>query len=112
LTRALPARYVPPSGFGYPLDGLLPFEALPAPFMPAALLGFTLRSLPSPEVPERHRPGRTHIPFASIGEMATAAATRDQRTAVPGLRPSGEFLPRQKAVDLLVTRRLPWVFPF
>jgi hypothetical protein len=40
------SRYVPSSGFGYPLDGLL----LPSPcrvcFAPTALLGFTLRSFP------------------------------------------------------------------
>jgi len=43
-SRALPARFVPPSGFGYPRDGLLP--AVPRRFCltPAALLGFTLRS--------------------------------------------------------------------
>jgi hypothetical protein len=42
--RALPTRYGPPSGFGYPLGGF----RLPRPgrlcFVPAALLGFTLRS--------------------------------------------------------------------
>jgi len=41
---AATARYVPPSGFGYPRDGLRP----PGPgrfcFTPAALLGFALRS--------------------------------------------------------------------
>ena len=42
--RALPARYVPPSGFGYPLDGFLPSVPCRFCFTPAALLGFTLRS--------------------------------------------------------------------
>jgi hypothetical protein len=44
LTQALPARYVPPSGFGYPLDGLLPSNPCRFCFAPAALVGLTLRS--------------------------------------------------------------------
>jgi hypothetical protein len=43
-SRALPARYGPPSGFGYPLDGLRPSRPCRLYFVPAALLGFTLRS--------------------------------------------------------------------
>jgi len=39
-------RYVPPSGFGYPLDGLLPPSPCRLCFTPAALMGFTLRSFP------------------------------------------------------------------
>jgi hypothetical protein len=45
-SRACPARYVPPSGFGYPLDGLLPPSPCRFCFAPAALLGFALRSFP------------------------------------------------------------------
>jgi hypothetical protein len=45
LSRVLPARYVPSSGFGHPLDGLLPPTPRRFYFAPAALLGFTLRSL-------------------------------------------------------------------
>jgi len=55
---------------------------------------------------------RTHLPFCSISKTTTAAVARLQWTAVPGLHPSGEFLPCQQAVDPLVTRKLPWVFPF
>jgi hypothetical protein len=47
-SRAKPARYVPPSGFGYPLDGLLPRIPRQFCFTPAALLGFTLRRFPLP----------------------------------------------------------------
>jgi hypothetical protein len=43
-----PARYVPSSGFGYPLDGLLPRIPCRFCFAPAALLGFTLRRFPLP----------------------------------------------------------------
>jgi hypothetical protein len=38
-----PTRYVPPSGFGYPLDGFLPSVPCRFCFTPAALMGFTLR---------------------------------------------------------------------
>jgi hypothetical protein len=44
--RALPARFVPPSGFGYPLDGFLPAIPCRFCFAPAALLGLPLRSFP------------------------------------------------------------------
>jgi hypothetical protein len=57
------SRYVPPSGFGYPLDGLL----LPSPcrpyFVPAALMGFTLRSVPLSKGTRTFPPGSTHLPF-------------------------------------------------
>jgi hypothetical protein len=48
FSRASPARYVPPSGFGYPLGGLLPRIPCRSYFVPAALLGFTLRRFPLP----------------------------------------------------------------
>jgi hypothetical protein len=48
LPRAQPARYGPPSGFGYPLGGLLPRIPGRFYFAPAALLGFTLRRFPLP----------------------------------------------------------------
>jgi hypothetical protein len=41
-----PARYGPPSGFGYPLGGLLPRIPCRFSFTPAALMGFTLRRFP------------------------------------------------------------------
>jgi hypothetical protein len=44
-----PTRYVPPSGFGYPLDGFLPSIPCRFCFTPAALVGFTLRSLLLPK---------------------------------------------------------------
>jgi hypothetical protein len=43
--RALPARFGPSSGFGYPLDGLLPAQPHRPCFRPVALLGFALQRL-------------------------------------------------------------------
>jgi len=45
FTRALPARHLPSSGFGYPRDGLLPRGPSRPCFMPAAPMGFSLRSV-------------------------------------------------------------------
>jgi hypothetical protein len=71
--RALPARYVPPSGFGYPLDGLLPRLPRRFCFAPAALLGFTLRSVSSREVLPTFPPGMSHLPF-SLAVVPSAEA--------------------------------------
>jgi hypothetical protein len=49
LPRACLTRYVPPSGFDYPLGGLLPPSPRRFCFAPTALLGFTLRSFPLPQ---------------------------------------------------------------
>jgi hypothetical protein len=59
----LPSRYVPSSGFGYPLDGFLPSIPCRFCFAPAAPLGFTLRSFLLPEGIQVITPGRTHLPF-------------------------------------------------
>jgi hypothetical protein len=56
LTRALPTRYVPPSGFGHPLDGFLPSNPCQLCFAPAALMGFPPSKLSPPErFPSRFR---------------------------------------------------------
>jgi hypothetical protein len=49
LTAGSPTRYVPPSGFGYPLGGFLPSNPCRFCFAPAALPGFTLRRFPLTE---------------------------------------------------------------
>jgi len=58
------SRYVPPSGFGYPLDGLLlPIPRRPC-FVPTALVGFRpSESSPLRRYPTRFRTGWTHMPF-------------------------------------------------
>jgi hypothetical protein len=52
FTRVLPTRFVPPSGFGYPLDGFLPSIPRRLFFVPTALVGFALRSVLLPPVVE------------------------------------------------------------
>jgi hypothetical protein len=64
-SRVLPARFVPPSGFGYPLDGFLPSDPCRSYFVPAALLGFPLRSVPLLKGGRTFPPDRTHLPFRS-----------------------------------------------
>jgi len=53
--QASPACFGPPSGFGYPLDGLRPSSPCRFCFTPAALMGFALRSLASRKVTARYR---------------------------------------------------------
>jgi hypothetical protein len=98
----LPARYVPPSGFGYPLDGLRPSIPCRFCFTPAALVGFTLRSFLLPEgIPSVST--RKNPPAVSpIG--APVSTSRDgpaQQAAASGFRPFQESL----ANDGLLTRR-------
>jgi hypothetical protein len=98
LPRALPARYVPPSGFGYPLDGFLPAIPRRFCFAPAALLGFTLRSF---LLPEGIRPvsGRKNPPTVSpVGIPAPKRGPARQAT-VPGFQPFRESLAIRRGVS-------------
>jgi hypothetical protein len=72
----MPARYVPPSGFGYPLDGLLPSVPCRSSFIPAALLGFTLRRFPLQDGIRAFRPESPHLPFEPSGIPAAEAPDR------------------------------------
>jgi hypothetical protein len=45
FSRALPARHLPSSGFGYPLDGFLPRRPCRPCFVPTAPMGCSLRSV-------------------------------------------------------------------
>jgi hypothetical protein len=70
--RVLPARYVPPSGFDYPLDGLLPSNPCRPCFMPTALLGFS----PSERSPLERYPA--------------VSDRKDPHTVSPGVFPDAE----------------------
>jgi hypothetical protein len=104
-------RYVPPSGFGYPLDGLL----LPSPcrvwFAPAALLGFTLRSFPlSPRYPWRLRPEGPTCRF-SAGTVSVETMTRSGRPRLLGFAPCESPSRSARVFSTTVRRLLPWVSP-
>ena len=74
------ARCVPPSGFGYPPDGLLPLTPRRACFVPTALLGL-IPSKRSPLAgwPKRFRNRRTCVPLAA----ARSPVGRAERTGAP-----------------------------
>jgi len=110
FARILPARYVPPSGFGYPLDGLLPSGPCRLCFTPTALLGFALRSMTSPEVPERYR---TDEPtYRSNPRCGRRRSTDPARwSAVPGFLPPGEPLPPRLAFGKPTRGSSPGLFP-
>jgi hypothetical protein len=92
-------RYVPPSGFGYPLDGLL----LPSPcqpcFMPTALLGFTLRSIPLSQG-FRDVSARMNPPAVSPDSTAFAEAmTHPVRPRLLGFDPSESPLRAERVIS-------------
>jgi hypothetical protein len=88
------AHYVPPTGFGYPLGGLL----LPSPcrfyFTPAALLGFALRSFLLSEGIRSFPGGSTHMLFRLplLPGSNRSKPGPAQQAAAPGLQPFRESL--------------------
>jgi hypothetical protein len=103
LPRALPARYVPSSGFGYPPDGLLPSNPCRFCFAPAALLGFTLRSFLLLRGIRVFPPERTHLPFNQAFLPTSTMLGRPAWPRFPGFDPLKS--PSQPMVWL--THRLP-----
>ena len=88
----MPARYVPPSGFDYPLDGLLPSNPCRFCFTPTALLGFTLRSFPLSKG-IRHVTARKHpLTVFPPGGAERRSERPDPGAAVPGFQPFRESL--------------------
>lgn len=84
-------RYVPPAGFGYPLDGFLPRGPGRLCFAPTALLGFALRSVTPREAPALFPAPLTHLPFLP----STTRSDRRRSTAVtPGRDSWALFLAR------------------
>jgi hypothetical protein len=80
----LPAGRGTPPGFDYPLDVLLPSKPRRFCFTPAALLGFTLRSVPLSQGNRRFPAGMTHLPLAAAQEMPEDKSER-ATTPVSGL---------------------------
>lgn len=87
--RALPARFGPPSGFGYPLDGLRPGDPGRSCFIPAALMGFTLRSFLLAEGSRPFPTDRTHLLFILRYTTHPKAWGRRGRPQFLGFDPSG-----------------------
>jgi len=88
-TRALPARFVPSSGFGYPLDGLLPPSPGQLCFTLAALLGFTLRSFLLPTGTRRVSACVDPHAVSSVGIPAAEAVGRPNGPRLLGFDPAG-----------------------
>jgi hypothetical protein len=106
-------RYVPSSGFGYPLDGFLPRCPGRLCFAPTALLGFALRSVTPHEVPAALPPPLTHLPF-----LPSATRTDRQRSdaVTPGRGSWALFLARPpisggRLSTANQSRELPWALP-
>lgn len=87
FTRGLPARYVPPSGFGYPRDGLLPSNPCRFCFTPAALMGLSLRSFLLPTGIRALLLRKDPRTVCLLEETCRQGDTPDRRAAVSGLRP-------------------------
>jgi hypothetical protein len=104
-----PARHVPPSGFGYPLGGLLPSIPRRFFFTPAALLGFTLRSVSLSKGIRGH-----YSPDEPTYRSACRCSRRRsvgpaQQAPVPGFQPFRESLATGQRVSSPSCRMLPWV---
>jgi hypothetical protein len=91
--------YVPPSGFGYPPDDLLPLNPSELFFTLAALLGFTLRSMALQSGIVTFQPQMAHMLFPlNVMPLSKLSNTATQ-AAAPG------HLPFRKAP--IVTRYIP-----
>jgi hypothetical protein len=80
-----PADAAPPTGFGYPPDGLIPPSPRRPCFMPTALMGFAAKLRPR----EARRPSPTdeaHLPFVHRASTA-ARAGRSRRPRLLGCAP-------------------------
>jgi hypothetical protein len=111
LTAGLPTCYVPPSGFGYPLGGLLPSIPCRSCFVPAALVGFTLRSFLLAEGIRSVTTRTSPHTVSPVGAPAAEAVDRPNRPQLLGFDPSESpwrppgFWPGDHWM-------LPWVSPF
>jgi hypothetical protein len=111
LPRVLLTRYVPPSGFGYPLGGLLPSIPCRSCFVPAALVGFTLRSFLLAEGIRSVTTRTSPHAVSPVGAPAAEAVDRPNRPQLLGFDPS-ESPWRPPGCWPGDHWMLPWVSPF
>jgi hypothetical protein len=112
LTAGSPARYVPPTGFGYPLDGLLPLSPCRFSFAPAALLGFTLRSFLLPEGKHgRFHPAEPTYRLACQYSHPPKRRGRPNRPRFLGFDPSRSPVTAAARLSVADCWMLPWVLP-
>jgi hypothetical protein len=115
----LPARYVPSSGFGYPLDGFRPSIPCRFCFAPAALVGFALRSFLLPQGIQAFPPEAPTYRFSRDCARRRSGMPAS-RAAVSGLLPLRESLAGRHEFNVpsagcslglrpsRVIRRAPW----
>jgi len=93
MSRAPPrTRFVPPTGFGYPLDGFRPPSPGRAYLIPAALVGFALRSFLLAEGTRRVSTRVNPLAVSPVGIPAAQGGGPAQRAAASGLSPFRESL--------------------
>jgi hypothetical protein len=111
LPRGVPGtRYVPPTGFGYPLGGLLPPSPCRPFFVPAALMGFALRSFLLAEGIRRVSGRMNPHAVYPVGFPCAEALGRPNGPRLLGFDPSGS--PSRSKQDWCADRRmLPWASP-
>jgi hypothetical protein len=91
-SRALPARCVPPSGFGYPLGVFLPANPCRFCFTPAALMGLTLRSVLLPRGTSGVSAEEGLRAVSIVGSSVTRGDSRPDEPRLPGFSPRGSPL--------------------
>jgi hypothetical protein len=104
--------YVPPSGFGYPLDGLL----LPSPhrpcFVPTALLGFTLRSIPLSQGIQHVSTWMNPHAVLPVSTTAAEATARSIRFRLLGFYPCESPLRTGRVISTPTAGCSPGFLPF
>jgi hypothetical protein len=104
-------RYVPPAGFGYPLGGLLPPRPCRPYFVPAALMGFTLRSFLLQAGTRRVSAGENPHAVPLVGYPAAEAVGRPNEPRLLGFDPARS--PWRPPQDWCGDRwLLPWALLF
>jgi hypothetical protein len=110
--RGLPtARFVPSSGFGDPLDGLLPLPPGRAYLIPAAFLGLPLRSFLLAQGGDAFPHHRTRMPLARC-DLPERTPARNNGHRLPGFGPRESPWPLTRRLTEHATGCSLGFFPF